>query len=104
MTKKKLQETTDKKQDSQDSLKIKAEKNHLPHSQDETLRLINELKVHQLELEAQNEELQITRAAAQEAEKKYSELYNFAPSGYFTISPNGEIMEANKSGSVMLGR
>jgi len=35
--------------------------------------------------------------------QKYSELYNFAPFGYVTLSENNEIQEFNKSASLILG-
>ncbi len=36
---------------------------------------------------------------AQVASEKYTNLYNFAPSGYFTLSKDGEIIELNLSGA-----
>ena len=55
----------------------------------ETRKLIHELEVHQIELELQNEELILAESAAQVASEKYldlyNELYDFAPSGYFTF-------------------
>lgn len=74
-------------------------------SEFETLKLIHELEVHQIELELQNEELQIAREhEAELATGKYVELYDFAPTGYFTLSRKGVILELNLSGSLMLGR
>ena len=72
-------------------------------SEVETLKLIHELEVHQIELEMQNEELMLARSAADVAAKKYTELYDFAPSGYFTLSREGIIIELNFSGSQVLG-
>lgn len=54
-----------------------------------------ELRVHQIELQMQNEEL---RAAQQQIEAKrsrYFEFYNLAPVGYLTLSDQGLILEAN---------
>lgn len=70
----------------------------------ETQKLIHELKVHQIELEMQNEELQISRSLAEEAKEKYTQLYDFAPSGYFTLSRDGKIVELNLCGAKMLGK
>ena len=68
------------------------------------LKLIHELEVHQIELELQNEELRLVKEKAAElATEKYAELYNFAPSGYFTISREGKIIELNLYGLQMLG-
>jgi len=52
----------------------------------------------------QNEELIEARRLADElATEKYVELYDFAPSGYFTLSKNGIITEMNLAGANMLG-
>ncbi len=62
----------------------------------ETLKLIHELEVYQIELELQNEELVQTKKLADAlASARYAELYNLAPSGYFTISDKGFILEQN---------
>jgi PAS domain-containing protein len=66
--------------------------------------LIHELEVHQIELEMQNEELIRAKERAEIATEKYEELYDFAPSGYFTLSPIGEILELNLNGANMLGK
>jgi len=64
---------------------------------------IQELRVHQIELEMQNEELRRTQIELQAARDKYADLYDFAPVGYFTISAEGMILEANLTGASMLG-
>ncbi len=73
----------------------------------ETLKLLHELKVHQLELEMQNEELQMAIQAAEEAAKKYAdlyeEIYDFSPAGYFTINHDCTISQMNLSGARLLG-
>jgi len=73
-------------------------------SEADNLKLIHELEVHQIELEMQNEELMFARSEAQTAAEKYTELYDFAPIGYFTLSQNGEILETNLCGSQMIGK
>jgi len=70
----------------------------------DTLKLIHELAVHQIELELQNEELLLAKQQAELATEKYTSLYDFSPSGYFTLSADGEIMELNLTGARMLGR
>jgi len=71
----------------------------------EAMRLVHELEVHQIELELQNEELFLAKEKAAElATEKYAELYDFAPSGYFTLSRSGDIVELNLCGSQMLGK
>lgn len=69
-----------------------------------TLKLIQELEVHQIELELQNDELMRAKIDAQNAADKYMELYDFAPSGYFTLSREGIILEVNLFGSQMIGK
>ena len=73
-------------------------------SESETQKIIHELEVHQIELEMQNEELMSARTVAQMSSDKYIELYDFAPSGYFTLSKAGIILELNFSGAQMLGK
>ncbi len=70
----------------------------------EMLELIHELDVYQIELDMQNEELLLALSSAHDASKKYADLYNFAPVGYFTLSREGEIVELNFNGSVMIGK
>jgi len=66
------------------------------------LKVIHELQVYQIELQMQNEELLIARDRAELAEKKYIDLYDFAPSGYLTLTGEGEIMELNYSAARLL--
>jgi len=69
------------------------------------LKLVHELEVHQVELEMMNEELLIAQEQSlKNADDKYAELYDQAPTGCFTLSKEGEIMELNLCGALMLGR
>ncbi|MEI7503527.1 MAG: PAS domain-containing protein [Paludibacter sp.] len=70
----------------------------------EKIKLFHELEIHQLELEMQNEELNRTHEEAEEIAKKYTTLYDFAPTGYFTLSMDGEILELNLCGAEMLDK
>ena len=67
------------------------------------LALVHELQVHQIELEMQNEELKRARLEAEEALAKYSDLYDFAPIGLFTLDEQGQILESNLAGATFLG-
>jgi len=91
------------RQKAEELLKKKSSGTVSPFSEVESLRLIHELEVHQIELELQNEELRRAWAEAEAANDKYIRLYDFAPSGYFTLSGKGEIIELNLSGARMLG-
>ena len=68
------------------------------------LRNNQELQVYKLELEIQNQELLMARELADKNADKYIELYDFAPSGYFTLSKDGRIVELNLKGAVFIGR
>jgi PAS domain S-box-containing protein len=72
---------------------------------EEPLRLLHELKVHQIELEMQNEELLQARAEREKMEAllgKYSDLYDFAPVGYFNLDHGGIILAVNFTGAGFL--
>jgi len=84
-------------------LKNKSSKTGSLLTEPETLKLISELEVHQIELELQNEELRLAKEQIEIEVDKYVELYDFAPSGYFTVSVEGVIIELNLHGSQMLG-
>ncbi|MFB3764299.1 MAG: response regulator [Methanotrichaceae archaeon] len=65
--------------------------------------LVHELQVHQIELEMQNEELKRAKLEAEVALTKYSDLYDFAPFGLFTLDKHGVIREVNLAGAELLG-
>jgi len=69
----------------------------------DTLRLLHELQVHQIELEMQNAELHQARHDVESLLVKYTDLYDFAPVGYFTLDRSSVISEANLSGARLLG-
>jgi PAS domain-containing protein len=92
-------------------LRIKAEK-QLGQSSDilvkpvneaDIKKLLHELQVHQIELEMQNEELRKANETAETALRKYTMLYDFAPTGYFTIDSEGIIKDLNFTGAEILG-
>ena len=64
-------------------------------STDEIQRLVHELRVHQIELEMQNEELRQAQIKLEELKDKYLDLYDFAPVGYMTLNDRGLILETN---------
>jgi PAS domain-containing protein len=66
-------------------------------------KLLHELQVHQIELEMQNEELRLANETAEVALKKYTMLYDFAPTGYFTLDSDGSVRDLNFTGAEMLG-
>ncbi len=74
-----------------------------PASEADTQRLLHELEVHQIELEMQNEELSEARDKMEAMLQKYTDLYDFAPVGYLTLDPVGEILESNLAAASLLG-
>ena len=65
-------------------------------------QMVHELRVHQIELEMQNEELHQAYAEIEEMRNRYFDLYDLAPVGYTIISEKGLIMEANLTTSTLL--
>ncbi len=74
-----------------------------PRTEGESQRLLHELEVHQVELEMQNAELRQARDDAETASEKYSDLYDFAPVGYFTLDRDGVNIGSNLTGASLLG-
>ncbi len=70
---------------------------------EESQRLVHELQVHQVELEIQNEELKLTRDELETALSNYTDLYDFAPVGYFTLGRDTTIRAVNLTGADLLG-
>ena len=85
-------------------LKNKSAGTAYTQSEAEMLRLIHELEVHEIELKIQNEELLQAKEQAQRDAEKNTRLFDFAPSGYFILSKEGEIIDVNFSGRKMLGK
>ena len=72
-------------------------------SPEETQTLLHELRVHQIELEIQNEELRRTQHELESSKASYFDLYEMAPVGYLTVSDQGVIQKANLSAVSMFG-
>ena len=74
-----------------------------PATESDTQRLAHELQVHQIELEMQNEELLQSRAQVEAGLRQYTDLYDFAPVGYFSLTRDGAIHQVNLAGANLLG-
>ena len=69
----------------------------------EIAELVQELGVYQIELEMQNEELRRAQAELENSRRRYSDLYDFAPVGYFVLDKDGVILDVNLTGTTFLG-
>lgn len=64
---------------------------------------IRELGTQHVELEVQNVKLRMAQEELEALRRKYEELYDFAPVGYFTFDTHGVIQEVNLAGADLLG-
>jgi diguanylate cyclase (GGDEF)-like protein/PAS domain S-box-containing protein len=91
------------------SLRDRAERYSVAHAQDvvdapvDVESALHELRVHQIELEMQNEELRRAQHEIDTARAKYFDLYDLAPTGYVTIDSAGVVVEANLMAASLLG-
>jgi len=83
--------------------KSQGPKSSTPETEPDPQRLLHELEVHQIELELQNTELRQTRDELEAALENYTDLYDFAPAGYFTLAPDGTIRQVNLTGAQQVG-
>ena len=66
-------------------------------------KTLHELRVHQIELEMQNEELHRAQTELDAVRVRYFDLYDLAPISYVTVSEQGFIIEANLTAATLLG-
>jgi PAS domain S-box-containing protein len=64
--------------------------------------LLHELRVHQVELQLQNEELFHAQQEAEAERDRFADLYNSVPVGCLTVDCQGIICETNHPGGVLL--
>ena len=72
-------------------------------SPEQIRKTLHELRMHQIELEMQNEELRTAQVEIEAARARYFDLYDLAPVGYCTLSEQGLILEANLTAATLLG-
>ena len=74
-----------------------------PRSATDGERLLHELQVHQIELELQNEEPVARRDELEAGLARYTDLYDFAPVAYASLSADGTLTQTNLAGARLLG-
>ncbi len=65
--------------------------------------LLQQLQVQQVQLEMQNDELRQAQETLAEACEHYTQLYDFSPAGYVTLTPEATIEEANLRFCALIG-
>jgi signal transduction histidine kinase len=85
-------------------LKERQSKVSLLYSGNDLRKLAQELQIHQIELEIQNEELILAKEREEITMENYTELLNFTPACYYKLTQKGEIIYLNLSGAIMLGK
>ena len=70
---------------------------------EELTAIVHELRVHQIELEMQNEELRRAQLELDAQREKYFELFDLAPVGYLIISDKSIVGDANLTAAHLLG-
>ncbi len=69
----------------------------------EILEAVANLRIHEIELDMQNEELRRAQMQLTASNIRYFDLYDLAPVGYITVSENGQILRANLTATSQLG-
>ncbi|KIG16679.1 Sensory box histidine kinase/response regulator [Enhygromyxa salina] len=70
---------------------------------DDPATLYEELQLHHIELQLQNEELLASQHEVERSRDRYRRLYDEAPVGYLTLAPNTTILLANLTAADLLG-
>ena len=71
-------------------------------STEDTAAILHELRVHQVELIMQNEELRRAQVELETSREAYVELFQLAPVGYITLSDTGIVSDANLAAAQLL--
>lgn len=102
---------SEKAKDLYDHLRQKAEEllaqapgsGTLQNRKAEIEKLLHELRVHQIELDIQNEELRKAQLALSVSRDHFAKLFHHAPVGYLVITESAMIIEGNQTVVEMLG-
>lgn len=74
-----------------------------PATAADSLKLLHELQVHQVELDLQEEELRRSVSELEAALYRQVQLYDFAPVGCFAVDHSTALGELNRTGARLLG-
>ena len=72
-------------------------------SSEEIRQVVHKIRVDQIELEMQNQELRRAQVELDATRARYLDLYDLAPVGYLSLSEQGLILEVNLASADMLG-
>jgi PAS domain S-box-containing protein len=72
-------------------------------SADDTRRLLHDLRLHQVELEQQNQELRESQQDLEASRARYADLFDSAPVGCCTLDRSCVVLGMNLTGASMLG-
>lgn len=75
----------------------------IPLAPNDLNRLVHELRVHEIELQIQNEELRRAQVELDAARARWFDLYDLAPVGYCTVSAQGMMVQSNLTLAALLG-
>lgn len=80
-------------------------KNYRPdNAPDDMASLLEELSIHQIELEMQNDELRKSQQSLQKEKEKYQQLYDHASVAYITLNRTGNILDLNHAAARLFGK
>jgi PAS domain S-box-containing protein len=74
-----------------------------PATAADSLKLLHELQVNQVELDLQEEELRRSMAELEEALNRQLQLYEFSPAASFIVDRSATLCELNRTGASLLG-
>ena len=94
LMKQKAPTSNDLRSKAEEALKS-VDESSIEFSGEDMRQLIHELRVYQVELEIQNEELRRVQNDLEISRSRYADLYDFSPVGYLTFDQQGLIVEAN---------
>ncbi|APW47905.1 sensor domain-containing protein [Rhodoferax antarcticus] len=106
------QESTQKKTERLQALKERARKVLGQYQESDTLnraeavevtRLLEDLRIYQVELELQNDELRAAQMTAEQAQRSYSTLFDQMPLPALVLDTKGMVDESNELASALLG-